>query len=160
MIKNMTSSTTRSRDTLHFMAILNTFGAILFFLWLALPAVSGAVPAPDKLLSDDALVVLTVPDFAKLREFYLKSPQRMFWNDPAMKEFHDNFLSKWREEFVKPLERELNVSLDSYASLPQGQLTFALTQSIGEASEDQRLGWLLLVDTKDKSTQLKTNLAD
>ena len=129
-------------------------------LWATIVAASAAIPSPEKLLPDDTLIVVTVPDFAKLREMYRKSPQRQLWNDPAMKPFKDKFISKWQEEFVKPLERELNVSLDSYASLPQGQLTFALLQNAGPPSDEQSLGWLLLLDTKDKSAQLKTNLAD
>jgi hypothetical protein len=158
MIMIMTSSATRrlARRRLPF---FHGFSATLLFLCLAAQPAPGTIPSPDKLLSDDTLVLLTVPDFAKFREFYRKSPQRKFWNDPAMKEFHDNFLSKWRDEFVKPLERELNINLDSYASLPQGQVTFALTQETG-TSEDQPVGWLLLLDTKDKSAQLKTNLAN
>ena len=48
-----------------------------------------------------------------------------------MKLFKEKFISNWQEEFVKPLERELSVSLDSYASLPQGQVTFALIQNPG-----------------------------
>ena len=133
---------------------------ILTFLSSIVLASAGAIPSPEKLLPDDTLVVVTVPDFGKLRELYRKSPQRQFWNDPAMKPFHDNFLSKWKEEFVKPLERELSVSLDRYASLPQGQVTFALIQNAPTGSDDQPLGWLLLLDTKDKSAQLKTNFAE
>jgi hypothetical protein len=156
MIMIMTSSATRPQSVRRYRTIRNGFSAILLFLCFAVQAAS--IPSPDKLLSDDTLVVVTIPDFAKLREFYRKSPQRKFWNDPAMKEVHDNFLSKWKEEFVQPLERELNVSLDSYASLPQGQVTFALTQNA--SSEDQPVAWLLLLDTRDKSAQLKTNIAN
>src|SRR5436189_6345551 len=83
-----------------------------------------AIPAPEKLLPDDTLVVITAPDFAKLRDVYASCPQTQLWSDPAMKPFKDKFMSKLREEFFQPLERELGVSLDDYAKLPQGQLTF------------------------------------
>ena len=133
---------------------------ILAFLSFLVLNASAAIPSPDKLLPDDTLVVVTVPDFSKVREIYRKSPQRQFWNDPAMKPFRDNFLSKWKEEFVKPLERELNVSFDTYTNLVRGQITFALLQNGGPAAVDQPLGWLLLLDAKEKSSQLKANLAD
>jgi hypothetical protein len=122
-------------------------------------AASAAIPAAEKLLPDETLIMLTVPDFAKLREIYRKSPQGQFWNDPAMKPFKDKFITRWREEFVKPLERELGVSLDTYASLPQGQVTLALTPDGWQGKDDPLPGLLLLLDTKDKSDVLKTNLA-
>jgi hypothetical protein len=119
-----------------------------------------AIPAPDQLLPDDTLLLLTAPDFNKLRQIRQQSPKSRLWNDPAMKPFRDKFFSRWREEVLKPLERELNVSLDSYASLPQGQLTFAVTKSDWRGSDDQPLGFLLLLDARDKSGLLSTNLAD
>src|SRR5271165_220276 len=45
------------------------------------------VPPPDKLLPDDTLVVVTAPDFVKLRDLYHRSAQGQLWNDPAMKPF-------------------------------------------------------------------------
>jgi hypothetical protein len=125
---------------------------------LVLP-IRAAIPPPEKLLPEETLIMLTVPDFAKLREIYRNSPQARFWNDPAMKPFRDKFIARWREEFVKPLERELGVSFDTYASLPQGQLTLALTPDNWQGKDDQLPGCLLLLDAKDKSDVLKTNLA-
>src|SRR6266404_2771478 len=122
--------------------------------------VIAAIPAAEKILPDDTLVLLTVPDFTKLREIYKSAPQGQFWSDSAMKPFRDKLVSKWQEEFVKPLERELNVKFDDYTSLPQGQVTFALTQNGWQGKDEQLMGLLVLLDTKDKSGQLKTNLAD
>ncbi len=118
------------------------------------------IPAPEKLLPDDTLLVLTAPDFSKVREIFQRSPQGLLWNDPIMKPFRDKLVSKWEEEFVKPLERELNVSFDSYSSLPQGQLTFAVTQNGWRGDNDQAPAFLLMLDAKSKSSQLKTNLAN
>jgi hypothetical protein len=131
--------------------------AALFSLVLA---AGGAVPAPEQLLPDDTLILLTAPDFAKLRQICQRSPKGQLWNDLAMKPLKDKFLARWREEVVKPLERDLNVSLDTYASLPQGQLTFAVTKNAWQGTDDQPLGFLLLLDTRDKTDLLKTNLAD
>ena len=46
--------------------------------------IGAAIPAPEKLLSDDTLVVVTVPDWAKFSTIYSNSLQHQFWNDPAM----------------------------------------------------------------------------
>jgi hypothetical protein len=129
-------------------------------LFLQLLSSGAALPPAEKILPDDTLVVLTAPDFAKLREIYKSSPQSAFWKDPAMKPFKDKFLSRWNDEFVKPLERDLNLRFDDYTGLPQGQITFALTQNGWQGEDEDTLGFLLLVDTKDKSAQLKSNLAD
>jgi hypothetical protein len=133
--------------------------ALFFGLALGTFTATAAVPAPEKLLSDDTLFVITAPDFSKLRDTFKNSPQSQLWNDPALKAFRDHFMDKWNEEFVKPLERELDVHLDDYTSLPQGQVTFALTQ-LGPTKGGEEIGVLFLVDTKSKSGQLKTNLTN
>jgi hypothetical protein len=119
-----------------------------------------AIPSPERLLPDDTLVLVTAPDFAKLKETWSKLPQSQCWNDPAMKPFKEKFLTKWKEEVKDPLERELSIKFDSYTELLQGQLTFAVTQNGWQGQDDQSPGLLLLVDSKDKSSQLKKNLAD
>jgi hypothetical protein len=129
-------------------------------LALANAPARAAVPAAEKLLPDDTLVMLSVPDMAKLRDIQKASPQAKLWDDPAMKPFKDSFISKLNEELVKPLERELGVQLDNYTSLPQGQLTFAVTQNNWMTAESQVPGFILLLDAKDKSGLLKTNLND
>jgi len=134
--------------------------ALFFSLALGTYISAAAVPPPEKLLSDDTLLVVTAPDFSKLRETFKNSPQNQAWSDPALKPFRDHFMSKWNEEFVKPLERELDIRLDDYTSLPQGQVTFALTQPGSRAKDGPDLGILFLIDTKSKSGQLKTNLTN
>src|SRR5882757_3439139 len=133
----------RSKRVFHALAL---FSGLTFATYA--PKAFGAVPSPEKLLSDDTLLVVTAPDFSKLRETFKSSPQSQLWSDPALKAFRDHFMEKWNEEFVKPLERELDVRLDDYTSLPQGQVTFALTQLGGQAKEGHELGILFLVDTK------------
>jgi len=122
--------------------------------------VGAAIPAPEQLLPDDTLIVLTTPDFAKLRQICLKSPKGQLWNDPLMKPLRDKFLARWREEVLTPIERDLNLSLDTYATLAQGQVTFAVTRNGWQGNDYQPLGFLLLLDTRDKAGLLKTNLAD
>ena len=131
---------------------------------LALNAFTGfaVVPPAEKLLPPDTLITVSAPDWTKLREVYKKSPQSQFWDDPAMKPFREKFQTKWNDEFVKPLERELDVNLDDYGSLLQGQLTLAVTQEDwqGKDKDDGEPALLLLLDTRDKADLLKKNLAD
>jgi len=118
------------------------------------------IPSPEKLLPDNTAVMVTTPDFGKLREIFKASPQYQLWNDPAMKPFREKFFSKWNEEFRKPLERELEINSDDYISLPQGQVTFALIPNGLSESQDDPMSMLLLIDTRDQTNQLKANLAN
>ena len=129
------------------------------FLGVIASSLCAAVPPPEKILPEDTLLVLTAPDFAKVREIYKSNPQSQLWNDPALKSFRENFLAKLKEEVTGPLERELDIRLDDYTSLPQGQVTFALIQNGWQGRDNESLGKLLLIDAKEKSAQLKSNLA-
>ena len=121
---------------------------------------TAAIPSPERLLPDDTLIVVTAPDFNKLREINQDSPQARLWNDPGMKSFRDKFTSKLNEELIGPLERDLGVRFDDYARLLQGQVTLALVQNGWGGADDQQPGILLLLDAKARSSQLKTNLAE
>ncbi len=76
-----------------------------------------------------------------------------------MKPFRDKFMARWNEKFVAPLEQELGIKLRDYTGLPQGQLTFAVTQNGWNGGDDPTPGLLLLLDTRGRSDLLKTNLA-
>src|SRR6185295_9116151 len=130
----------------------------LTFLACFALSVSAAIPSVEKILPDDTLVVVTTPDYTKMREIYKNSPQTQFWNDPAMKPFKDKFLSKMTEDLLQPLERDLNIHFTDYTNLPQGQITFAITQNDWPAKDGERPGLLFLLDTKAKNTQLMKNL--
>jgi len=137
--------------------------AILFNLLagvLSLAASLGAaIPPAENLLPADTLLVITVPDFAKLRETIRQSPQGRLWNDPALKPFHDRFMANWNEKFVAPLERDLGIKFDDYAGLPQGQLTLAVTHNGWTGGDDPQPATVLLLDTLNRGGVLKTNLA-
>jgi hypothetical protein len=77
-----------------------------------------------------------------------------------MKPFREKFMAKVNTDLVAPLEREFGIKLSEYAALAQGQLTVAVTRNGWEGQSDQKPGFLLLLDARDKSDQLKTNLAD
>lgn len=118
-----------------------------------------AIPPAENLLPADTLFVVTAPDCKGLRTAMSQSPQWLLWSDPAMKPFHDKFMAKWNESFVGPLERDLGVKIADFADLPQGQFTLAITQNGWTGTGDQTPGIILLLDAKDKSGLLKTNLA-
>jgi len=127
---------------------------------LALAAtVRAAIPPAENLLPADTLLLVTAPDFGKLRAAVRQSPQGLLWDDVAMKPFHDKFMASWNEKIVAPLERELGIRFDDYTSLPQGQLTLAVTQNGWTGGDDPEPGLLLLLDARERSNVLKTNLA-
>ncbi len=141
-------------------SILRLQPTLLVVTGLAAAAGAAPIPSAEKLLPADTVLTITVPDFARLRTILDKSPQSQFWRDPAMKPFHDKFIAKCNEQLVTPLERELGVKLDDYASLPQGLLTLAITQDGWDGQSDQPLGLLFLLDAKDKQSLLKKDLAE
>jgi hypothetical protein len=121
---------------------------------------NAAVPSPEKLLPADTLGIYTIPDFAKAKISLSKWPLAQLWRDAEMKAFRDKFLEKFKTDVLTPLERELGIKFEDYSSLAQGQLTLATTPRNREDKNNQSFGWLLLLDTRDKSDQLKKNLSD
>jgi hypothetical protein len=138
--------------------LLRRLWAIILLLGATL-AMRAAIPPVESLLPADTLFLLDTPDGVALRAASRHSPQWLFWNDPAMKPFRDKFIAKWDKEFVKPLEHDLGVKLDDFTDLLQGQFALAITQNGWNGSNDVDPGLLLLLDTKSKSSQLRTNLA-
>jgi len=126
--------------------------------WCALTVTCfAATPPPDKLLAADTLAVFTVPDYGKAKATTSQWPGGQLWSDPALKPFVDKFTGKFKSDFLAPIEREFGLSLSEYSGLLQGQLTLAVTQNRSEGKAGAP-GFLLLLDTKDKSEVLKTNL--
>jgi hypothetical protein len=126
---------------------------------LGAAALAGPIPPAEKLLPEDTLAVVTTPDFPKARELFSQSPMSQLWRDPAMKPFRDKLVAKWDEELLRPLERELDLRFADYTGLPQGQVTFAISQNGWDGKSDSEPAFLLLVDARDRGGQLKTNLA-
>jgi len=118
-----------------------------------------AITPAENLLPADTLAFFTVPDTAAFRAACKTSPQIMFWNDAAMKPFHDKLMAKFNEKFVAPLEKDLGLKVADFLALPQGQFTLAVTVNGSSGHDDIPPGLILLLDAKDKSDSLKTNLA-
>jgi len=134
---------------------------LVLVLIAGLPRVNAqtAVPPAEKLLPADTLVVLTVPDFAGLRAAGRQSPQMQFWNSDALAPFREKFTTRLATQFFGPLEGNLGLKLADFTNLPQGQLTFAVTQNDWTGGGDGAPGLLLLLDARDQGALLATNLA-
>src|SRR5260370_2388087 len=130
----------------------------LFLLALTFSA-RAVTPAPDQLLSGDVLGVFTIPDYARAKSTWSQWPACQLWDDPVMKPFREKLTAKVKSDLLAPLEREFGMKLSDFQGLAQGQVTLAVTQNGWEGKADQSPGFLFLVDTKDKSELLKTNLA-
>ena len=128
---------------------------------LLLPCLLAAapVPPPEKLLPSDTLAVFTMPEYAKAKGQTDKWPATQWWNDSSMKPFRDKFMNKLQSAVIAPLEKEFGLKLSDYYGLAQGQFTLAITRGAWDGSNDESPGFVLLVDTRDKSDVLKTNLA-
>ena len=125
---------------------------------LAFTTAAAPVPTPEKLLPRDTLFVLTVPDYARSSATMDKWPSSMLWNDPSMKPFRDKFVNKFKSEVVAPLEKELGFKFADYTGLARGQVTFAVLAPPAAAKPEDKTAFFLLVDTRDQSDALKTNL--
>jgi hypothetical protein len=131
----------------------------IFLIACAAVSVAAPVPPPDKLLAADTLAVLTITDYQKARGDWDRWALARLWKDPAMKAFREKLDTKLKADLIEPLEREFGVKFADYKDLAQGQLTLALTRGIPTEKGDPTLGFVFLLDTKDKSGILKSNLA-
>jgi hypothetical protein len=121
---------------------------------------AAAVPPPEKLLPSDMLGIMTVPEYARSKERLSQSPMSRLWSDPAMKPFRERFTGKLASEVIAPLEKEFGIKLADYYGLAQGQMTLGISANGPKGADGEPgLGFVLLIDTREKSSQLQTNLA-
>ena len=139
---------------------VSIFKALLLGALTASASLQAAIPPAEKLLPADALLVISAPDWTTLHAAWNKTAPSQFLDDPAMKQFRDKFLSKFKEEIITPLERELDMKLENYDQLAQGQMTLAVTQEGWQGGVDPAPALLFLLDAKSKGEQLKTNLTE
>lgn len=122
-----------------------------FALGLLVVVVSGRaeIPAAEKILPADTLVVFSLPDYGRPPTNRPASAQMQFWRDPAMKPFREKFMGKFQSELLGPLARDLGMGLTNFTALARGQFTLAVVPN----------GWLALLDTGTNASLLATNLA-
>jgi hypothetical protein len=139
-------------------AKLLRLGTAVLFL-TSVSWVRAAIAPAENLLPADTLAFFTVPDTAVLRTAWKASPQVMFWFDDGMRAFRERFMAKFNEKFIAPMEADLGIKVADFLALPQGQFTLAVTVNGSNGHDDIPPGLLLLLDAKDNSDLLKTNLA-
>ncbi len=122
-------------------------------------AFAAPTPPPEKLLAADTLGVFTIPDYAKARTMWSQWPSTLLWADPELKAFKEKFLGKLKSDLVAPLEKEFGFKFADYSGLAQGQVTLAIMAASGDDKTDATPGFLFLLDARDKTDTLKTNLA-
>ncbi len=137
------------------MRVFKTFAAALL---LHACSIFAQVTPAEQLLPDDVLGLVTVPDFSRFTTGYQQSAWGQLLADSAMKAFRENFSSNFQADFLKPFEKQLGVKLGDYQELLQGQITLAFTPP--PAGSKQYAGFLLLIDSKDKSDRLKLRLSE
>lgn len=136
--------------------VVGIFLTLLSLSNLTCPA-QAAIPPVERILPASTLFVAAVPNADKFAELRKSAAQVQLWEDPAMKPFRENFLSKWKQELVAPLERELGIHFADYTSLPHGLIALAVLPD-SETDTDKSPGVVFLLDAANKSAQLKTNL--
>lgn len=141
----------------HFRLLLS--GALAAMLLPVRPALAAA-PAPEQLLPDDTLAMLSVPDFAKVKRASRDSAMWQLWRDPAMAPFRDKFLKQLQEEVIDPFESKTGLDLAEYAGLLQGQVTVGITRNGWTGTKDPLPGVLLLIDAGDQADLLRAKLAE
>jgi hypothetical protein len=140
--------------------ILANHSNLLLVLFFAAHASFAALPPAERLLPADTLAFLTVPDWSKAQTNFSNSSLGQLWADPSMKAFKDKFWEKFSTDTLKPLEKELDFKFSNFTSVARGQFTIAVTQNGWDGRSDKVPGIVWLVDTRDQSSQLKTNLAE
>ncbi len=133
----------------------------LFALLLAFAAAGHAapVPPPEKLLPADTVAMFTIPDNAKAGAARKESPLSLLLSDAAVKPFTDKFMNKLRADVIAPLEKSLGIKFADYTGLAQGQFTIALLANAWDTAAPKEPGVLVLMDAREQSGSLKTNLA-
>jgi hypothetical protein len=118
----------------------------------------GGVPSAEQLLPADCCVLVSVPDWDQAKAFTGGSALGRLWGDQEIGAFRDKSLSKIKTDIIAPLERELGVRFADYSGLLHGQVTFAINRNGWDGTTNQQLAWLFILDTKEGSEQLATNL--
>src|SRR5690349_3468720 len=98
------------------MKLKNFLAGFVLFLLAEFP-VFAAIPPAEELLPADTLVVVTVPDYQAMHTALQQFPLWLLWNDPAMKSFHDDFMTKWNAKFSASQQQNFGMKLDQFLPL-------------------------------------------
>ncbi len=135
------------------------FLILLVLLTVATGARADILP-PEKLLPRDTVFVATIPDAAKARAVFTNAPYGKLWHDPALKPFVERLSGKFKSDMLEPMERAFGIKFSDYQDLAQGQVTLAVVADENPENTNSHFARIILLDAKDKSDQLKKNLAE
>jgi hypothetical protein len=128
-------------------------------LGLLLTALEAAVPPAPRIFPQDTLMVATVPDWTAAESGLRAAPFGQMWADPAMRPFREKAEQQIREKLLGSMEKDLGIKTQDFLALLQGQVSFAALRGDWKPSEPtSNPTFVLLIDAKDKSDQLKTLL--
>ncbi len=133
---------------------------MLSLLLLLALNVKAQTPPPEKLLPSDTLVLLTIPDLDKARAEIKSNPASQLYSDPAMQPFLKKVMAKWNSDIIAPLEREMGIKFADYLALAKGQFTIAVVRDGWEGQDDKEPALILLIDSKDKGSDLESKLTE
>ena len=133
--------------------------------WIAVFAVivglRAEVPSAPQLFPQDALLLLTVPDWTAARTLMSSAPLGKLWADPAMKPFREKFNAGFRARYLEVIERDLGIKPEDYRPLLQGQISFSILKGAWNPADPKTDPTLVLVmDVRDKAEVLKARLAE
>jgi hypothetical protein len=123
-------------------------------------AAAANVPPAENLLPPSTLAFVTVPDWQRMQIGFSNSMTGQLWADLAMKAFKEKFFEKFSVEKIQPFENELGFQFTNFLNLARGQFTVAIVSNGWDGRSGNQPGVLWLMDVKENSSQLKTNLAD
>lgn len=133
--------------------------ARILSLSLLFTALEAAVPPAPRIFPQDALMVASVPDWTSAEAGMRSAPIGQMWADPVMRPFRDKAERQIREQLFGSMEKDLGIKTEEFLSLLRGQVSFAAIRGNWKPSEPaSNPTFVLLIDAKDKSDQLKTLL--
>lgn len=128
---------------------------------IAALSLTAAVPPAPQLFPNDTVLLLSVADWAAAKSTMSAAPLGQLWADPAMRPFREDVEKKVIAKFIGDLEKDLGIKADEYLPLLQGQLSFAVIRGDwNPANPDSSAGNVLVLDAKDKASELKAKLEE
>ena len=108
-------------------------------------------PSPEDWLPEDALAIITLPNYGVAKESWNNNLYMQFWNDPAMAPFRENAEKSFQELVISGLEKDAGFELSELTELLKGQATFAISPLPGNSGG---IGLLAALDTGTQAEKL------
>lgn len=121
-------------------------------------AISAALPEPQNMTAQPALVIFTIPNFEQARSKFENLPMYKLWHDPAMKPF----VSKFRQTIMPQLklsEHSLLVNLADPNKMPKGRLNFLIMDKTNTVA-DNKVAFVVAADFGKNADSFKTSFDD